>query len=123
MLPSLSALSLCLTCLPIATGLIVSPITPSFSYPYWYERILIRIQVLTEMLDCLPIYFRPVTPMLQRACAVHRIRHRLSSTLSREWTAVAMDCVPTRETTSYDDQLALTTLGRAQSVSSSASMG
>ena len=64
MLPSLSALSLSLTCLPIATGLTVSTPTPSFSYSYWYERILIRVQVLTEMPDCLPIYIRPAAPIL-----------------------------------------------------------
>ena len=84
MLPSLSTVSLFLTCLPIATGLTVSPPTPSVSCPCWYERMLILVQVLTEMPDCLPIYIRPAVTILQRVCAVHRIRHRLSSTISRQ---------------------------------------
>ena len=95
----------------------------SVYHSYWYECILIRVQVLTGMLDSLPIYIRPATLMLQRACAVHRIRPRLSSTISLEWTAAVMDCVPTRETTPYGEQPAPTQLGRARSVSSSALMG
>ena len=120
MLPSLSALILSLTCLPTATGLTVSPHTPSFSYLYWYERKISRVQVLTEMQNCLPFHIRPAAPMLQRVCAVHRIRYRLPSTITREWTAAVMDCVPMWETTPYGEQLAPTTLGRAQSVSISA---
>ena len=54
---------------------------------------------------------------------MHRIRHRLPSTITREWTAAVIDCVPMWETTPYGEQLAPTALGRAQSVSSSVSMG
>lgn len=77
MLSSLSALCLSLTCLPIATGLMVSPPTPSVSYSYWYERILVRVQVLTEMPDCLLTCIGLAAPILQRVCAVHRICYHL----------------------------------------------
>ena len=36
-------------------------------YSYWYECILILVEVLTGMPDSLPIYIRPATPMLQQA--------------------------------------------------------